>query len=54
MDNAYTRTPAEVLQHFQVTEQKGLSESQVQDLRSKHGKNGESASISLNMSHTAR
>jgi Ca2+ transporting ATPase len=53
MDNAYTRTPAEVLQHFQVTEQKGLSESQVNDLRTKHGKNGESGPSVLK-SHTAR
>jgi magnesium-transporting ATPase (P-type) len=40
MENAYTRTPAEALQHFQVTEEKGLSEQQVKELRAKHGKNG--------------
>ena len=40
MDNAYTRTPSEALKHFQVTEEKGLSEQQVQSLREKHGKNG--------------
>jgi Ca2+ transporting ATPase len=40
MENAYTRTPAEALQHFQVTEDKGLSEQQVTALRAKHGKNG--------------
>jgi len=40
MENAYTKTPAEALQHFQVTEEKGLSEQQVKDLRAKHGKNG--------------
>jgi Ca2+ transporting ATPase len=51
MENAYTRTPAEVLQHFQVTEQKGLSETQVKDLRSKHGKNGKSGR-NLFKSHT--
>ncbi|PSN65040.1 calcium ATPase [Corynespora cassiicola Philippines] len=39
MENAYNRTPAEALQHFQVTEEKGLSPQQVQDLRKKHGKN---------------
>jgi magnesium-transporting ATPase (P-type) len=40
MENAYTRTPAEALKHFQVTEEKGLSEQQVKSLREKHGKNG--------------
>jgi Ca2+ transporting ATPase len=39
MENAYTKTPAEVLRHFQVTEEKGLSEQQVRSLREKHGKN---------------
>jgi Ca2+ transporting ATPase len=45
MDNAYTRTPTEALKHFEVTEEKGLSEQQVKNLREKHGKNGESATI---------
>jgi magnesium-transporting ATPase (P-type) len=40
MENAYIKTPAEALKHFQVTEEKGLSEQQVKDLRAKHGKNG--------------
>ena len=40
MENAYTRTPSEALKHFQVTEEKGLSEQQVNSLREKHGKNG--------------
>jgi Ca2+ transporting ATPase len=39
MENAYTKTPAEALQHFQVTEEKGLSAQQVTSLRAKHGKN---------------
>ncbi|KAF9692319.1 hypothetical protein EKO04_009438 [Ascochyta lentis] len=39
MENAYTRTPEEALKHFQVTEEKGLSEQQVKSLREKHGKN---------------
>ncbi|KAJ4318349.1 hypothetical protein N0V94_004479 [Neodidymelliopsis sp. IMI 364377] len=39
MENAYTRTPTEALKHFQVTEEKGLSEQQVKSLREKHGKN---------------
>jgi magnesium-transporting ATPase (P-type) len=39
MENAYTKTPAEALKHFQVTEEKGLSEQQVKELRAKHGKN---------------
>lgn len=45
MENAYTKTPAEALQHFQVTEEKGLSEQQVKELRAKHGKNGMSKHI---------
>jgi Ca2+ transporting ATPase len=40
MDNAYTKTPAEALRHFDVTEEKGLSQQQVATLRAKHGKNG--------------
>jgi Ca2+ transporting ATPase len=40
MENAYTKTPAEALRYFQVTEDKGLSEQQVRTLREKHGKNG--------------
>jgi Ca2+ transporting ATPase len=40
MENAYTRTPAEALQHFQVREEQGLSDQQVASLREKHGKNG--------------
>ena len=39
MENAYTRTPAEALQHFGVTEQQGLTAQQVQSLRDKHGRN---------------
>jgi Ca2+ transporting ATPase len=39
MENAYTKSPAEALQHFQVTEQRGLSVQQVKTLREKHGKN---------------
>jgi Ca2+ transporting ATPase len=40
MENAYNKTPAEALRHFQVDEHKGLSASQVQSAREKHGKNG--------------
>jgi Ca2+ transporting ATPase len=40
MENAYTKTPGEALKHFQVTEQAGLSEQQVQAARQKYGKNG--------------
>ncbi|EGP85744.1 unnamed protein product [Zymoseptoria tritici ST99CH_3D7] len=39
MDDAYSRSTAEVLKHFQVTEQSGLSESAVEASRQKHGKN---------------
>lgn len=40
MENAYTKTPAEALRHFQVDEHKGLSAEQVKSAREKHGKNG--------------
>lgn len=40
MENAFTKTPAEALRHFQVTEEKGLSAQQVASLRAQHGKNG--------------
>jgi Ca2+ transporting ATPase len=40
MENAYTKTPAEALRHFQVEEHKGLSAQQVQSAREKHGRNG--------------
>ncbi|EME39239.1 hypothetical protein DOTSEDRAFT_75085 [Dothistroma septosporum NZE10] len=39
MDNAYVRSPQEVLKHFNVSEQQGLSESAVQASRQKHGRN---------------
>jgi hypothetical protein len=39
MDDAYTKSTAAVLQHFGVTEAKGLSDSEVRDLRKKHGVN---------------
>jgi Ca2+ transporting ATPase len=39
MENAYTRTPSEALKHFQVSEEKGLSEQQVSSLRQKFGRN---------------
>lgn len=40
MDNAYVRSTQDVLDQFGVTEQAGLSESQVVSSRQKHGRNG--------------
>lgn len=40
MDNAFTRTPQEVLAHFQVTEQQGLSSQAVVASKEKYGRNG--------------
>jgi Ca2+ transporting ATPase len=40
MEDAYTKTPSEVLKAFGVAEEKGLSAQQVQSLRQKHGRNG--------------
>ncbi|KAF4547747.1 E1-E2 ATPase-like protein 4 [Elsinoe fawcettii] len=39
MDNAFVRPAQDVLSHFQVTEDRGLSESAVEASRKKHGKN---------------
>ncbi|TKX20346.1 calcium-transporting ATPase-like protein 2 [Elsinoe australis] len=39
MDNAFVRTAQDVLSHFQVTEERGLSQSAVEASRQKHGKN---------------
>ncbi|KAF2178562.1 calcium ATPase [Zopfia rhizophila CBS 207.26] len=39
MEDAYTRTPGAALKNFQVSEEKGLSEQQVQSLKQKYGKN---------------
>jgi Ca2+ transporting ATPase len=39
MENAFIKSPAEALRHFQVSEQQGLSAQQVQSLREKHGSN---------------
>lgn len=42
MDNAYVRSAQDVLKHFDVTEQKGLSQQAVTAARGKYGKNGQS------------
>ncbi|KAF2769879.1 calcium transporter ATPase [Teratosphaeria nubilosa] len=39
MDNAYVRSPQEVLEHFNVSEQKGLEEVSVNAARQKYGRN---------------
>jgi len=39
MDNAYICSPREVLRHFDVSEQTGLSRSAVEAARQKHGRN---------------
>lgn len=40
MDNAYVRSPKEVLEHFNVSEQAGLSDITVTASLQKYGKNG--------------
>jgi len=40
MDNAFVRSPRDVLEHFGATEAFGLSDSKVEALRLKHGRNG--------------
>eukprot|EP01104_Vermistella_antarctica_P016009 TRINITY_DN536_c0_g1_i2.p1 TRINITY_DN536_c0_g1~~TRINITY_DN536_c0_g1_i2.p1 ORF type:complete len:954 (-),score=280.59 TRINITY_DN536_c0_g1_i2:119-2980(-) len=39
MEGAFTHTAAQVLKHFGTSAKKGLTESQVETLREKHGKN---------------
>ena len=45
MDNAFVRSPKEVLEHFNVSEQTGLTDVNVTASRDKHGKNGMSSLI---------
>ena len=40
MENAYVRSPRDVLAHFGATEAHGLSDSKVEASRLKHGRNG--------------
>ena len=40
MEAAYLSTPEEALKHFNVSEQDGLSNSQVQEAETKYGRNG--------------
>ena len=40
METAYVRSPRDVLAHFGATEARGLSDSQVEASRLKHGRNG--------------
>ena len=40
MENAYTKSAADALQQFGVTEAKGLSVQQVESARQKYGRNG--------------
>ena len=44
---AFTRSTAEVLQHFGVSEHTGLSDDRIHSLRTKHGPNGTSRDTSL-------
>jgi P-type Ca2+ transporter type 2A len=40
MDNAYVRSPREVLEHFNVNEDAGLSDMAAAAAQQKYGKNG--------------
>jgi len=40
MDHSFTRSPAELLRDFGVSEDAGLTQDQVLRLREKHGSNG--------------
>jgi Ca2+ transporting ATPase len=42
MDNSFLYTPADALDHFNVSESKGLSKDAVQKSRQEHGPNGQS------------
>ena len=47
MELAHTRTVEEVLQDLKVTEEEGLNNSRVEELRRKHGLNGKTSNIFL-------
>jgi Ca2+ transporting ATPase len=47
MDHSFTRSPAELLRDFGVSEDAGLTQDQVLRLREKHGSNGKSSSFSF-------
>lgn len=49
MDNAFVRSQRDVLAHFGVLENSGLSDTQVEASRLKHGKNGRLQAPSDNM-----
>lgn len=49
MENAFTKTHAEALRQFGVTEEKGLSDQQVVSARQKHGRNGPSQLAQLSI-----
>jgi Ca2+ transporting ATPase len=40
MENAFAKTPAEVLKYFSVSEAQGLTSEQVKASREKYGRNG--------------
>jgi Ca2+ transporting ATPase len=40
MENSFLYTPAEALEHFNVSEQTGLTQGAVLESRKKHGPNG--------------
>lgn len=42
MENAYNKASEEVLDYFKVSEEKGLSDERVVELRLKYGRNGTS------------
>lgn len=46
MDHSFTRSPAELLRDFGVSEGAGLTQDQVLRLREKHGSNGKCLFIS--------
>jgi Cation transporter/ATPase, N-terminus len=44
MEQSYTKTTAQVLKHFGVKENKGLSSQQIPEYRATYGSNGEQTS----------
>ena len=49
MEVAHTKTVEEVLQDFKVSEEEGLDNSCVEELRQKHGLNGETTNVQLSI-----
>ena len=54
MESAYLTSAAEALKHFSVTEEGGLSDSQVKALTAEHGRNGTELDLQCELAYNAK